>query len=216
MQDLKRHISIRLLSDGYCVISNGMTKLRKASATDQTSYHDMLQKELANAVCEEIVVALAPENTCVELIPADFWNAMRQNSAMSEQHAILCDFIENDNAYLRYYLPKRMVEILKNVQTRDNTSIRHQLSVMLLRHYDGVYAIYEGDTLFVVVRDHAIPLLVNAFRATTPEDVAYYVLNVYNQLNIRVEQPLTLKAPANVHSLLSQYINVVIDADNIG
>ncbi len=170
------------------------------------------------------IILESPKSTLIPEALADndkMGQYLRFNHPVNDNEEILADRLPNLQAYNIYAYPAATIGQLKELWPAARLShlISSLIEVLLIRfkHAGG------GDRVYANVRPHWIDMVYmlddrlvfcNSFRYTSPEDLLYYVIFVYEQLKLNPEKvPLILMGEAERHSAateqLSEYLRFV-------
>lgn len=160
------------------------------------------------------------------LVPTALFDEETKNSLLGFNHPIEkeekihSDKLQNLEARNLFTIPKGIESLIRKHFT--NTHFIHSatsfIEGLLVQNKNNagkkVFSNFHSSYFEIVILDGREVLFSNAFKYKTPEDIAYYILFVYEQLHLNPEEiELTLSGAiektATEHALLFNYIRHV-------
>lgn len=118
-------------------------------------------------------------------------------SQINENHYIYDFKHQTINAFNIFGVEKKLISWFKEMYTVKKITPVHLISTLIecirqLPNPDGMHVHFEEGSLIVVFFKDNMLHFCNRFNYRTPQDAAYHVLFVINQLNLNAATPLTL------------------------
>lgn len=132
--------------------------------------------------------------------------------AEDKNNVVIFNRVEEWGVVNVFSLPVALNEAL-NELFPDEVAV-HQMTYILTAkirsNEDSLYVWIRPEAFDVVVLKDKKLLLMNGYQYNTPEDVAYYVLSIFEQLDLNIENTMVRlyqrEKISQYHSLISQYI----------
>lgn len=220
-------ISIRSESILYSVTDeNEQVLLRQeinmlpGKMADATVYEHFFNQPELNILSENVLILI--ENSHFQLIPDELFREenMRELFELEfgkmENSKIKYILLPKWGVHLVYRVPCIMIDFFEGKYP--DAIIEHHISGLLKKKInksdEAVFAYLRKDTVDVLVVKDNLLQLVNSFDVKTTEDCCYFVLNVYEQLQLNTESmTLVLMSENSVNEeiigLLKKYIVTV-------
>jgi hypothetical protein len=118
-------------------------------------------------------------------------------SQINEDHYIYDFKHQTINAFNVFGVEKKLINWFKEMYTVKKITPVHLISTLIecirqLPSPDGMHVHFEEESLIVVYSKYNALQFCNRFNYRTPQDAAYHVLFVINQLSLNTTTPLTL------------------------
>lgn len=198
------------------LIHQEINMLPGKTANTSVYEHFFNQPEL-NILSENVLILI--ENTTWQLIPDELFREENKGELFemefgkSENSKLKYILLPKWGMHLVYRVPGMMIDFFEDKYP--DAAIEHHISKLLKKKIekteDAVYAnIRKDSTDLLVVKDNMLQLA-NSFDVKNNEDSCYFILNVYEQLQLSTESfTLNLISENAVNkelvSLLSEYI----------
>ena len=210
-------ITYAITDENEQVILQQMINMPPGKLKDARFLEHFLEQPELRVLSENVSVVF--ENSNYQLIP----NELFKEDDVSQLFEL--EFEKNDNVRLIYnLLPRWGAHLIHSVESSvmdlfekkyPDAEIEHHVSKLLKRkidrNTDTIYANVRKETVdLFVVKENRL-LLTNSFQTNTNEDICYFVLNAYEQLELDTKTiPLKLFSEDAVDKslveLLEQYI----------
>ncbi len=223
-------LSIRFSSDGFSLLVNDVSHNLISSKNVICLLFSMSVDEIIELLNNEPEIRVKYQEIQIILdsdkytiIPNDLFKIKNAADFLGLQHSIT----PTENTAFNELISWGLVNVfsvsstLKNALSRlfPTIEIEHHISYFLtnkLIHRSGtaVYVWLRPKMIDVVVINEGKILLINSYAYATPEDFAYYLLNIYEQLLLSKES-VSLKlynatSKPEIIALIKQYLSSVI------
>lgn len=205
MHDNAYSLSIRLTSDGFSLfiyndsgklVSKKWTPIPDLFKLSENTISIVLEQipELSSNYKEASIVIETDQFT---LIPSVFFREEKAGDYLKLQHPEVgnnsqaCyDSIETRECLNVFSTPLHLINGLKKYIPR--VAIKHHLTELIAKMShtsDNILQICLRDSRMdaIVIKDTRLQLA-NSFKTDSPEDLVYYVLNIFEQLSLNTEQ----------------------------
>jgi hypothetical protein len=224
-------LSIRFGSDGFSLFildqaGNALIQRRVSEPLFQMQKDEIISLFETQSGINPVdysEIQLVVESDVYVFVPAPIFNIQHIDDYFYFQHPkvnrqiVLFDRVENWDAVNVFSVPAQLNEALS--QLFPDTAVRHQLSYFLSEKIrtkaDGVY-IWMRPKIFdaVVVNSKTLTLL-NSFAYNTAEDVAFFVLSIFDQLKLDTETTAVQLYQRNnsdkLKELIASYVKKIYD-----
>ena len=200
MQKSDYRISIRFGSDGFSLFildqtGNALVQRRVSELLFQMQKDEIVrlfetQSGIVAADYNEVQVIV--ETDFYVFVPAPIFNVQSIDDYFYFQHPkdrqqiVLFNRVENWDAVNVFSIPVQLNEALNELFP--DSVIKHQLSYFLSEKLgtkeDGVYVYARLKTMDIVAVKSKTLTLVNSFAYNTAEDMAFFVLSIFDQLKL--------------------------------
>ncbi len=165
------------------------------------------------------------------LIPASLYDETKKVSIekllglSSDEHIVQAKFIQSLDSYILFSIPEKIFNLV--LHKLDSPTIFHQSIPMIENAIiaakgklgsNRVYVNIHSDFADILVINDKKLLLFNSFNYQTYKDLAYYILNIYDQFKLPVKQTslelfgLT-DEQSDLYLLLKNYIHDIVFQD---
>jgi len=229
------NLSIRVTTDGFSLSSYNPSHTLGSNKTASANIWEISELELLNLLSDEEIFqlsynsvrlivetdyyALIPEAFYSEALASQFIFGMRDSTP--KNFKTISNRLLAWNAVLVYAIPKAVHatfgKILPDVETEHHVLAYINDSVPL----DGGTSVHiniRKNSFDAVVLKNGALQMINTYNAENNEDIAYYVLKIYDQLQLSAEEcPIQVqchKSKTALITVLKKYIKTVTSKKN--
>ena len=222
------HLSILLSENNLCysILDANTNKYVVLHFTPTLNGEDALAPLQGLGVTNFKSVTCAVAHPKFTLVPSALFDDASKESLLAFNHPvesgekIHSDTLRNVDAKNLFTIPrdleKQVREYFPNAHFLHNSTAFIEALLTLNKNNKGkkVFADFHSSYFEIVILDGRELLFSNAFQYKTPEDIAYYILFVYEQLHLSPEETElvlsgSIEKAAPEHSLLYNYIRNV-------
>jgi hypothetical protein len=224
-------LSIRFGSDGFSLFildqtGNALVKRDVSESLFQMQKDEIVrlfetQSGIVPADYNEVQIIV--ESNFYVFVPAPIFNIQNIDDYFYFQHEkdkkqiVLFNRIENWDAINVFSIPAQLSEALSELFP--DSVVTHQLSYFLSEKIrtkeDGVYIYTRPKMIDIVVVKSKTLTLVNSFAYNTAEDVAFFVLSIFDQLKLNTETTAVQLYGKNIseecRELIKNYVKEIYD-----
>jgi hypothetical protein len=221
-------LSIRIFSDGFSLYvydENFQILSHKHEKSKQTDDLEFIRKMFeSNKEIHDAykTISIICESDYHTLVPEIFFKLENQNDLLKLHHPSLPDSSrifytkqEQLESVLIYSLDEKLLKEISLYfqQITPESHLVHITKKITTEQKDKFTLWIRPEKIDCIVYNHHKMLLLNKFSYTSPEDIAYHVLNVYQQLELNPNEfLLEIFDDGNnqIESILKKYISTVI------
>lgn len=226
MHNSQNYISIRFTPDGFSLSwhdeNNVMASKYVAVNYDAMDKMALLQLVLSQPELSSSNCKIVYNFRYYTFIPKSFFAGDLLDSYLSitnvdkDKFNVKSELIHGIDAVLVYAIPEKIDAVVAElIKAEKSVSDRHFIAELFstdLKRLAGeyVYLMVSDKQIDVIAMQNGNLILVNSYDVSAKEDVAFYVLSVYNQIGFGVDRvPLYVRSSTDllpVDALLKEYI----------
>ena len=223
-------LSIRFASDGFSLLIQDQSGSAIAQMTVTEALFQRTKDEIIHLV--ETKTGIVPadygelqvvvETDAHVFVPSTIFKIQDIDDYFYFQHEkdkdqlVLFNRVENWDAVNIFSIPAQLNDALNELfpDAVVKQHLTEMLSAKVSRQEDAVYVYIRPKMMDLIVIKSKTLLLINSFAINTPEDMAFYVLSIYDQLKLDTET-IGVKIYGRINSLSNYKLQIANYLKNV-